>query len=84
VPVELCRAAIDRFRANCEREPLVLAAFLGGSFAAGTADESSDVDVYLVSREEDYPRLWARRLDFVRAMGSPERLLELPNFEGLH
>ena len=51
---EACLAAIARFRAACEREPIVLAAFLGGSFAAGTAREDSDVDVYVISTEEDY------------------------------
>jgi predicted nucleotidyltransferase len=83
MPIELCRAAIVRFGAACEREPLVVAAFLGGSFAAGTANEESDVDVYVVAREEDYAELWARRETFVRALGEPERLVELPNFEGL-
>jgi len=81
--IEDCLAAIDRFRFFCEREPIVLAAFLGGSFAAGTAREDSDVDVYVISSADDYPILWARRLAFVRPMGKPERVVDLPNFEGL-
>jgi hypothetical protein len=83
VPIAGCLAAIERFRAACQHDPLVLAAFLGGSFAAGTADEESDVDVYVVSREEDYAQLWARRLDFVRPMGEPRHVVDVPNFEGL-
>jgi hypothetical protein len=61
----------------------VVAAFLGGSFAAGRANEQSDVDVYVVSLEDEYAQLWARRLDFVEAMGEPECVVEMPNFEGL-
>ena len=62
---------------------MVLAAFLGGSFAAGRAREDSDVDVYVISREEDYAELWERRLDFVAPMGKAELIGEHPNFEGL-
>jgi Nucleotidyltransferase domain len=80
---EACLAAIARFRSACEREPIVLAAFLGGSFAAGTARDDSDVDVYVISEEESYSELWARRLDFVRPMGDPARVDDHPNFEGL-
>jgi predicted nucleotidyltransferase len=83
VPIDACRAAIARFGAACERDPLVVAAFLGGSFATGRANEESDIDVYVVSREDEYLRLWARRLAFVEAMGEPERVVEMPNFEGL-
>ena len=83
MPIEACRAAIERFRVYCLHEPLVLAAFLGGSFAAGTAREDSDVDVYVVSREDDYAELWARRLDFVAPMGVPDVIAEHPDFEGL-
>jgi predicted nucleotidyltransferase len=83
LPIEGSLAAIERFRSACERDSLVLAAFLGGSFAADRAREDSDVDVYVVSEESDYERLWERRLDFVRAMGEPEKIAEHPNFEGL-
>jgi predicted nucleotidyltransferase len=83
VPVAACLAAISSFQAACERDPLVVCAYLGGSFAAGRATEESDVDVYVVALEADYPTVWARRHDFVEAMGEPERLVELPNFEGL-
>ena len=61
----------------------MLAAFLGGSFAAGRAREDSDVDVYVISREEDYAELWARRLDFVAPMGVAALTSDHPDFEGL-
>lgn len=82
MPIAACLAAIDRLRVACERESLVLAAFLGGSFAAGRATERSDVDVYLVAAEERYAELWRRRNDFVEAMGRPELIADHPNFEG--
>jgi len=83
VPIERCRAAIERFREVCEREPLIVAAFLGGSFAAGRATDSSDVDVYVVSREEDYPAPWARRQELLRTWGEPVELQDVLDFEGL-
>jgi predicted nucleotidyltransferase len=80
---QACRTAIARFREACEREPLVVASWLGGSFAAGHATEASDVDVYAVSREGDYGLLWNSRYAFVEAMGTPTRQDDHPNFEGL-
>jgi predicted nucleotidyltransferase len=58
VPIDAGWAAIARFRAACEPDALVVAAFLGGSFAAGRANEQSDVDVYVVSLEDEYAQLW--------------------------
>lgn len=42
-------------------------AWLGGSFAAGHATESSDVDVYAVSYSRDYELLWNSREMLVEA-----------------
>jgi hypothetical protein len=61
----------------------VLAAFLGGSLAAGTARPDSDVDLYVVTREEDYETLWEKRSDFVRSWGEPRSLEDVRDFEGL-
>jgi hypothetical protein len=72
-----------RFGEACRREPLVVAAWLGGSFPAGRATEASDVDVYAVSDEPDYQLLLNRRRGFVAAMGTPERQDDHPNFESL-
>ena len=80
---QACRAAIAHFREACEREPLVVAAWLGGSFAAGRATEASDVDVYAVSYQRDYEALWNRRHRFVAAMGRAVRQDDHSNFEGL-
>jgi predicted nucleotidyltransferase len=37
--------AVERFRALCQADPRIVAAFVGGSLATGTADEYSDIDV---------------------------------------
>src|SRR5579859_2387074 len=42
--------ALLRFRHACQRDPSVVAAFVGGSIAAHTDDEVSDVDLYAVTR----------------------------------
>jgi len=61
----------------------VLAAFLGGSFAAGTADEESDLDLYVVIRPSDYEAFLAERESFLRAWGDPVFSMEVRNFENL-
>jgi nucleotidyltransferase-like protein len=76
-------AAVTRFRDTCQREELIVAAFLGGSLAAGIADEASDLDIYAVTRAADYELLFRRRSTFVDSWAQPLLLLETPNFEGL-
>jgi len=49
----------------------VVAAFLGGSFVSGTADEYSDLDLYLVIREDDYQGFLNNRQEFMRQLGTP-------------
>jgi predicted nucleotidyltransferase len=80
---EAALAAVGRFRAACREHPLVVAAFLGGSYAAGGARPASDIDVYVVTRPEDYAAFIAGRAEFVRAWGEPTRLEDVWNFEGL-
>ena len=61
---EQAQAAIGRFASACDEHGLVAAAFLGGSYAARTATNSSDLDLYVVTEEVDYPGFFAGRLDF--------------------
>lgn len=70
MPIEACLAAIASFAKTCEADRLVLAAFLGGSFASGRATETRTWTS--TSSEDDYPRLWDERARFVAAMGEPE------------
>lgn len=76
-------AAVARFQASCEQDPLVVAAFLGGSYAAGTATDASDIDVYLVTAGDDYQSFFARRHAFMLTWSEPVRLVDVLNFEGL-
>jgi hypothetical protein len=76
-------AAVERFRASCADHPLVVAAFLGGSYAAGRARPDSDIDVYVVTEPHDYEALLAGRETFIRSWGDPTELDDIWNFEGL-
>lgn len=80
---EQATLAIERFAAACTSHPLVTAAFLGGSYAAGTATETSDIDVYTVSEADDYPPFFAERMRFVHSWTDDATLGDVPNFEGL-
>lgn len=65
------RAVLERFVAACRADPRVVAAFLGGSYAAGKADAHSDLDLYLVTTEEDYAAFIAAKEDFIRQLDVP-------------
>lgn len=64
-------ALIEKFTAACQADNRVVAAFLGGSFVSGTADEYSDLDLYLVTREDDYQGFLNNRQEFMRQLGTP-------------
>jgi len=83
VSADAYRAAIERFRAAAAADELVLAAFLGGSYAAGRATDTSDLDVYVITKREDYEAFWARRHAFVAAWGDPLAMDNVVDFEGL-
>lgn len=76
-------AAIGRFRAACADHPLVVAAFLGGSYAAGRARPDSDIDVYVITAPSDYPAFTAARERFIRSWGDATELRDVWDFEGL-
>jgi hypothetical protein len=80
---EKSMAAIERFRRSCMDHPLVVAAFLGGSYAAGNSRPDSDIDLYLVTSPEDYPTFIADRQAFILSWGNPTHLEDIWNFEGL-
>jgi hypothetical protein len=76
-------AVVERFQAACARDPRVVAAFLGGSLAAANADEHSDLDLYVVAREEDCAALVEARVEFVAGFGEPAFVGVTRDFEGL-
>jgi len=78
-----CVAAIERFRRTCVDHTLVVAAFLGGSYAAGRARADSDFDVYLITEPGDYAAFLEDRVRFMRSWGQPTHLEDVWDFEGL-
>jgi predicted nucleotidyltransferase len=62
---------LDRFVAACREDTRVVAAFLGGSHAAGTADEYSDLDLYLIVDDQIYDTFFAERRAFLGRLGEP-------------
>ena len=68
---EVNRAAINRFVRACQGDVRVVAAFLGGSHVAGTDDEYSDLDLYLIVGDEDYDAFFAERRAFLSLLDEP-------------
>lgn len=62
---------MNRFVAACQADERVVASFLGGSYARGTVDEYSDLDLYLVITDEAYDDFFAEREAFFRRLGEP-------------
>ena len=70
-PLPNHQVAIERFVAACQADERVVAACLGGSYAKGTADAYSDLDLYLITTDEAYEDFYARREAFMRLLGEP-------------
>ncbi len=75
--------ALRRFRDACQRDPSIVAAFIGGSIAAHTDDDVSDVDLYAVTLEGDYDQFFTRRKAFMYTWARPLLVADTLNFEGL-
>jgi len=72
---------VDHFVAACQADERVVAAFLVGSYALGTADAHSDLDLYLIIADEAYDDFVAGRAAFIRLLGEPAFLedFDVPN-----
>jgi hypothetical protein len=70
---------VDRFLKACQQDDRILAAFLGGSYARGTADEFSDLDLYLITTDEDFDNFLADRRAFIGTLGKPAFLESFGN-----
>src|SRR5438105_5382998 len=77
------RGTIERFARAAESDERVVAAFLGGSFAAGTADEHSDLDIYAVIDDAVYEQFFRDREAFVHRWADPVFVDTTANFIGL-
>ena len=65
------QAAVDRFVAACQADERVVAAILGGSYAAGKADAYSDIDLGVITTDEAYDEFCSEYEAFVRLLGEP-------------
>jgi predicted nucleotidyltransferase len=75
------QVVINRFVAACQADERVVAAFLGGSYARGTADAYSDLDLSLITTDAAYEEFYTTREAFIRQLGEPLFLEDfgLPN-----
>jgi predicted nucleotidyltransferase len=76
--VSACSSVIARASAQAAAK---VAAFLGGSYAKGTADAYSDLDLCLITTDAAYEDFFASREAFLRQLGEPVFLEDfgLPN-----
>jgi predicted nucleotidyltransferase len=76
------QVVLNRFVAACQADARVVAAFLGGSYAHGTADAYSDLDLGLITTDMAYEDFLAGRAAFIRLLGEPLFLetFHHPNF----
>jgi predicted nucleotidyltransferase len=62
---------VFRFVEACSADDRVVAAFLRGSHARGQADEYSDLDLCVITRDEAFGSVMAEWAAFVRQLGEP-------------
>ncbi len=74
------QASVERFRVLCQQDARVVAAFVGGSMATATADEYSDLDLYLITADEEYAVFFDERMTFMRQLGDPVFLADFSGF----
>ena len=60
---------VDRFMKACIEDERVVAAFLGGSYVKGKADEYSDVDLCLITTEAAHEDVYRQREAFLQQLG---------------
>ena len=65
------RSVVERFAALSQGDDRISAAFIGGSFARGAADEHSDLDLFLVVTEEHIGAFRDARTDLLHQLGEP-------------
>lgn len=72
------QAFLERFVKVCQSDARIVAALLVGSYAKGKADDYSDLDLYLVTTDQDFDNFVSGRESFIRLLGEP---LFLEDFE---
>ncbi len=64
---------------TCTADERIVASFLGGSWARGTGDSFSDIDVSVIVVDDAYTAVLAAKEGFVRALGEPLFLEDFGN-----
>jgi predicted nucleotidyltransferase len=70
-PVRDHSLVVSRFVEACSADDRIVAAFLCGSRARDEADEYSDLDLGVITRDDALENLMAERTAFVRQLGEP-------------
>ena len=75
------QVVLDLFTKACQQDDRIIAGFLAGSYARGAADEYSDLDLDLITTDEDFDDFYANLNSFMRRLGEPLFLEDfgLPN-----
>ena len=75
------QTVLDRFVVACQSDDRITAAFLGGSYARDAADAYSDLDLYLITTDDDFNGFYAQRSAFMRRLGDPVFIedFDIPN-----
>jgi hypothetical protein len=60
---------VERFARTCHADERVVAAFISGSHASGTADAHSDIDLGLITTDAAYNDFQASRTAFISCLG---------------
>ena len=61
---------VTRFLEACESDERVVAAFLGGSNAKGSADSFSDLDVCVITTDAAFDEFFSQREAFLQSLGN--------------
>ena len=69
---------VERFARTCHADERVVAAFISGSHASGTADVHSDIDLGLITSDATYDDFQAGRTAFISCLGEA---IFLENFD---
>jgi hypothetical protein len=81
MPTAAQMALIDRAREVAERDPRVLAAWIGGSLASGNSDEWSDVDLHLLVSDDALAasaNVWAEIIERIGPMVMVRQIGAIP------
>jgi predicted nucleotidyltransferase len=77
-------ALLTRFTDLCRQDVRLLAGFVCGSYARGTTDAYSDVDLGLITTDAAFEDFAANKADFIRRLGQPLLLEDFDRPDSIH